>query len=51
MRNCELVRKEMIEKDSEVKIAKLSWPSRKDLLKAYGSMVVYRRSVLTQRDS
>jgi hypothetical protein len=33
--------KEMLEKENEVKIAKLSWLSRKDSPKAYGSMVVY----------
>jgi hypothetical protein len=33
--------KEMLEKENDVKIAKLSWLSRKDALKAYGSMVVY----------
>jgi hypothetical protein len=32
---------EMPEKENEVRIAKLSWLSRKDLPKAYGSMVVY----------
>lgn len=32
---------EMLEKENEVKIAKVSWLSRKDLPKAYGSMVVY----------
>ncbi|KAI6824489.1 hypothetical protein KC343_g180 [Hortaea werneckii] len=32
---------EMMEKENEVKIAKLSWLSRKDSPKAYGSMVVY----------
>ncbi|KAI7713817.1 hypothetical protein KC353_g7264, partial [Hortaea werneckii] len=32
---------EMLEKENEVRIAKVSWLSRKDLLKAYGSMVVY----------
>ncbi|KAI7705111.1 hypothetical protein KC353_g13078 [Hortaea werneckii] len=32
---------EMLEKENEVKIAKLSWLSRKDSPKAYGSMVVY----------
>jgi hypothetical protein len=32
---------EMLEKENEVRIAKLSWLSRKDLPKAYGSMVVY----------
>jgi hypothetical protein len=32
---------EMLEKENEVRIAKVSWPSRKDLPKAYGSMVVY----------
>ena len=31
----------MIEKENEVKIAKVSWPSRKDSPKAYGSMVIY----------
>jgi hypothetical protein len=33
--------KEMLEKENDVKIAKLSWLSRKDSPKAYGSMVVY----------
>jgi hypothetical protein len=33
--------KEMLEKENDVKAAKLSWLSRKDALKAYGSMVVY----------
>lgn len=33
--------KEMLEKENDVKIAKLSWLSRKESLKAYGSMVVY----------
>lgn len=32
---------EMLEKENEVRIAKISWLSRKDLPKAYGSMVVY----------
>jgi hypothetical protein len=32
---------EMLEKENDVKIAKLSWLSRKDSPKAYGSMVVY----------
>ena len=32
---------EMLEKENEVKIAKLSWLSRKDSGKAYGSIVVY----------
>jgi hypothetical protein len=32
---------EMLEKENDVMIAKLSWLSRKDLPKAYGSMVVY----------
>jgi hypothetical protein len=32
---------EMLEKENEVKIAKVSWLSRKELGKAYGSMVVY----------
>jgi hypothetical protein len=32
---------EMLEKENEVKIARISWLSRKDLPKAYGSMVVY----------
>lgn len=32
---------EMLEKENEVRIAKVSWLSRKDLPKAYGSMVVY----------
>jgi hypothetical protein len=32
---------EMLEKENEVSIAKISWLSRKDLPKAYGSMVVY----------
>lgn len=32
---------ELMEKENEVKIAKLSWLSRKDSPKAYGSMVVY----------
>lgn len=32
---------EMLEKENEVKIAKISWLSRKDSTKAYGSMVVY----------
>jgi len=32
---------EMLEKENEVKIAKVSWLSRKDLPKAYGSMVLY----------
>jgi hypothetical protein len=32
---------EMLEKENEVRIAKVSWISRKDLPKAYGSMVVY----------
>jgi hypothetical protein len=31
----------MLEKENDVKIAKLSWLSRKDSQKAYGSMVVY----------
>jgi hypothetical protein len=31
----------MLEKENEVKIAKVSWLSRKDSPKAYGSMVVY----------
>jgi len=32
---------EMLEKENEVSIAKISWLSRKDVPKAYGSMVVY----------
>jgi hypothetical protein len=32
---------EMLEKENEVRIAKISWLSWKDLLKAYGSIVVY----------
>lgn len=32
---------EMLEKENEVKIAKISWLSRKDIQKVYGSMVVY----------
>jgi hypothetical protein len=32
---------EMLEKENEVSIAKISWLSRKDVQKAYGSMVVY----------
>lgn len=32
---------EMLEKENEVKIAKLIWLSKKDSGKAYGSMVVY----------
>jgi hypothetical protein len=32
---------EMLEKENDVKIAKVSWLSRKDSLKAYASMVVY----------
>lgn len=32
---------EMLEKENEVNIARLSWLSRKDSPKAYGSMVVY----------
>jgi len=32
---------EMLEKENEVRIEKISWLSRKDLPKAYGSMVVY----------
>jgi hypothetical protein len=32
---------EMLEKENEVRIAKISWLSRKDVQKAYGSMVVY----------
>jgi len=32
---------EMLQKENEVKIAKVAWLSRKDLPKAYGSMVVY----------
>jgi hypothetical protein len=32
---------EMLEKENDVKIAKLSWLSRKDSPKAYGSIVVY----------
>jgi hypothetical protein len=32
---------EMLEKENDVKIARLSWLSRKDSPKAYGSMVVY----------
>jgi hypothetical protein len=32
---------EMLEKENDVKIAKLSWLSRKDLPKVYGSIVVY----------
>ena len=32
---------EMLEKENEVKIAKVSWLSRKDVPKAYGSLVVY----------
>jgi hypothetical protein len=32
---------EMLEKENEVRIAKVSWLSRKDSGKAYGSMVVY----------
>ena len=31
----------MLEKENEVRIAEISWLSRKDLPKAYGSMVVY----------
>jgi hypothetical protein len=33
--------KEMLEKENDVKIAKLSWLSKKDSAKAYGSIVVY----------
>jgi hypothetical protein len=32
---------EMLEKENEVRITKVSWLSRKDLPKAYGSIVVY----------
>jgi hypothetical protein len=32
---------EMLEKENEVRIAKISWLSLKDVPKAYGSMVVY----------
>ncbi|KAL1584022.1 hypothetical protein WHR41_08100 [Cladosporium halotolerans] len=32
---------EMLEKENEVSTAKISWLSRKDVQKAYGSMVVY----------
>jgi hypothetical protein len=32
---------EMLEKENDVKIAKLSWLSRKDSPKVYGSMIVY----------
>lgn len=32
---------EMLEKENDVKIAKVSWLSRKGSRKAYGSMVVY----------
>ena len=32
---------EMLEKENEVRIAKISWLSQKDLPKAYRSMVVY----------
>jgi hypothetical protein len=32
---------EMLEKENDVKVAKLLWLSRKDSPKAYGSMVVY----------
>ncbi|GIZ43086.1 hypothetical protein CKM354_000632700 [Cercospora kikuchii] len=32
---------EMLEKENETKIAKIVWISRKDSMKAYGSMIVY----------
>lgn len=32
---------EMLEKENEVSITKISWLSRKDVQKAYGSIVVY----------
>lgn len=32
---------EALEKENDVKIAKMTWLSRRDLLKAYSSMVMY----------
>jgi len=39
--NLRAVAVEMLEKKNEVRIAEISWLSRKDLPKAYGSMVTY----------